>query len=211
MALRPADFKSAASTGFATQAWRNGAPSAAQTEIPAGAGIHAVTRWRPRSELNRRTRICSPLHNHSATRPVDFIQGWRTNDVFSTANTAKPRRAEALAIRHMDVPPTCRKRRVENKARLCRVLFCESCGWKPNLSPHNGAGNETRTRDPDLGKVVLYQLSYSRAEPAILLSTAGLSTANRSPARKTGHAARRYSYPDHNVSKAAMASSQSPT
>ena len=26
---------------------------------------------------------------------------------------------------------------------------------------HNGAGNETRTRDPDLGKVVLYQLSYS--------------------------------------------------
>jgi hypothetical protein len=28
--------------------------------------------------------------------------------------------------------------------------------------PEFGAGNETRTRDPDLGKVVLYQLSYSR-------------------------------------------------
>ena len=27
---------------------------------------------------------------------------------------------------------------------------------------HIGAGNEARTRDPDLGKVVLYQLSYSR-------------------------------------------------
>ena len=25
-----------------------------------------------------------------------------------------------------------------------------------------GAGNEARTRDPDLGTVVLYQLSYSR-------------------------------------------------
>ena len=25
-----------------------------------------------------------------------------------------------------------------------------------------GAGNETRTRDPNVGKVVLYQLSYSR-------------------------------------------------
>ena len=25
-----------------------------------------------------------------------------------------------------------------------------------------GAGTEARTRDPDLGKVVLYQLSYSR-------------------------------------------------
>ena len=27
----------------------------------------------------------------------------------------------------------------------------------------NGAGNEARTRDPDLGKVVLYQLSYFRS------------------------------------------------
>lgn len=26
--------------------------------------------WRPRPESNRRTRICSPLHNHSATRPL---------------------------------------------------------------------------------------------------------------------------------------------
>ena len=26
-----------------------------------------------------------------------------------------------------------------------------------------GAENETRTRDPDLGKVVLYQLSYFRS------------------------------------------------
>ena len=30
------------------------------------------------------------------------------------------------------------------------------------LTLKNGAGNETRTRDPNLGKVVLYQLSYSR-------------------------------------------------
>ncbi len=28
--------------------------------------------------------------------------------------------------------------------------------------PPCGAENETRTRDPDLGKVVLYQLSYFR-------------------------------------------------
>ena len=32
-----------------------------------------------------------------------------------------------------------------------------------------GAGNETRTRDPDLGKVVLYQLSYSRLVMAAIL------------------------------------------
>ena len=30
------------------------------------------------------------------------------------------------------------------------------------LFPQSGAENETRTRDPDLGKVVLYQLSYFR-------------------------------------------------
>ena len=30
--------------------------------------------WRPGSESNRRARICSPLHNHSATRPV--TRGW---------------------------------------------------------------------------------------------------------------------------------------
>ncbi len=29
------------------------------------------------------------------------------------------------------------------------------------------AGNGTRTRDPNLGKVVLYQLSYSRVPPKI--------------------------------------------
>ncbi len=34
-----------------------------------------------------------------------------------------------------------------------------------------GAGNETRTRDPDLGKVVLYQLSYSRIGLADCLTT----------------------------------------
>ncbi len=31
-----------------------------------------------------------------------------------------------------------------------------------------GAGNEIRTRDPNLGKVVLYQLSYSRVEVRII-------------------------------------------
>jgi hypothetical protein len=30
------------------------------------------------------------------------------------------------------------------------------------IDKNSGAGNETRTRDPNLGKVMLYQLSYSR-------------------------------------------------
>jgi hypothetical protein len=32
------------------------------------------------------------------------------------------------------------------------------------LPEKTGAGNETRTRDSYLGKVVLYQLSYARSE-----------------------------------------------
>ena len=34
-------------------------------------------------------------------------------------------------------------------------------GHEKSRPRRGGAGNETRTRDPDLGKVVLYQLSYS--------------------------------------------------
>ena len=43
---------------------------------------------------------------------------------------------------------------LQNSVELCSAIF--------------GAGNETRTRDPDLGKVVLYQLSYSRLVMRIL-------------------------------------------
>ena len=39
-----------------------------------------------------------------------------------------------------------------------------------------GAGNEIRTRDPNLGKVVLYQLSYSRKRAAILSIRPDLSS-----------------------------------
>ena len=75
------------------------------------------------------------------------------------------------------------------------------------------AKDEIRTRDPDLGKVVLYQLSYSRVEPAILRLAKKVSTplprlfplytrrpgpaaasdhfARCSPSRSAGQAARR--------------------
>ncbi len=36
--------------------------------------------------------------------------------------------------------------------------------YDPGQRKKNGAGNEVRTRDLNLGKVALYQLSYSRAE-----------------------------------------------
>ncbi len=46
----------------------------------------------------------------------------------------------------------------------------------PRLRFESGAGNETRTRDPDLGKVVLYQLSYSRKRLPSIAEDAIVST-----------------------------------
>ena len=45
----------------------------------------------------------------------------------------------------------------------CNVLFLSILKFLKK----NGAGNRIRTGDPDLGKVVLYQLSYSRYIPLV--------------------------------------------
>ena len=45
---------------------------------------------------------------------------------------------------------------------------CERASGQSDTDPdQNEAGNGTRTRDPNLGKVVLYQLSYSRVSERI--------------------------------------------
>lgn len=51
-----------------------------------------------------------------------------------------------------------------------------------------GAGNEIRTRDPNLGKVVLYQLSYSRLiqEGRIVATVRRLSTFSCQRGMETG-------------------------
>ena len=49
-----------------------------------------------------------------------------------------------------------------NKKKRPKPLFCFLHTSVEAYRKIIGAGNETRTRDPDLGKVVLYQLSYSR-------------------------------------------------
>jgi hypothetical protein len=43
------------------------------------------------------------------------------------------------------------------------------------------AGNGTRTRDPNLGKVVLYQLSYSRESCRIVQAGPGLGNRVKTP------------------------------
>ena len=55
------DFKSLVSTNFTIWADQN-----------------MFEEWRLGSESNRRTRSCSPLHDHSATQPYLYIQRGRT-------------------------------------------------------------------------------------------------------------------------------------
>ena len=74
--------------------------------------------WRREPESNRRTRLCRPLHNHSAIAPLP--------------------------------PSRRRKQKGESSA----------------FPSDSGAGDESRTRDLNLGKVALYQLSYSRRTDA---------------------------------------------
>jgi hypothetical protein len=62
------------------------------------------------------------------------------------------------------------KNKTPSRGVLDRVTPCTTVGAE------TGAGNETRTRDPDLGKVVLYQLSYSRRGSDILGTDLKLST-----------------------------------
>jgi hypothetical protein len=44
-------------------------------------------------------------------------------------------------------------------------------GQKPYSQGESGAGNGTRTRDPQLGRLMLYQLSYSRSKPCKLVTS----------------------------------------
>src|ERR687895_860732 len=48
------------------------------------------------------------------------------------------------------------------------IIWSDTRPYRGHVSPFERAGNGTRTRDPNLGKVVLYQLSYSREAVRIL-------------------------------------------
>ena len=37
---------------------------------PVDQGLRGFRMWRPKPESNRRGRICNPLHNHFAIRPI---------------------------------------------------------------------------------------------------------------------------------------------
>ena len=101
------------------------------------------------------------------------------------------------------------------RPRLCRPLHNHSAtqpGQPLEVRGYGiliGAGNETRTRDPNLGKVVLYQLSYSRRPEArivVLDFTVSRLASVRLPfatgTARTERAARRYRTIDQSVNRA---------
>ena len=148
--------------------------------------------WRPGSELNRRTRLCRPLHNHSATRPVYSYQECdpgKTKPLSGPVgiwsgkrdSNSRPQPWQGCALptelfpREADMLPEDpgphqrfhASKRCFSAAPLPSGSIAPHgrCGRKTKPLPgpgKTGAGNETRTRDLNLGKVALYQLSYSR-------------------------------------------------
>ncbi len=95
--------------------------------------------WRRGSGSNRRKRLCRPLHNHFATPPRVHIV---------TVNAKLCRLVHAMLMRLL----SSTKILLIKKRKLFRASLFWNCG----------AGEESRTLDLNLGKVALYQLSYSR-------------------------------------------------
>ena len=127
------------------------------------------------AELPMRRRIC-PLYewlpNARARRSVCGAEDGRPLVHARGGNrTRTPRKGKGilspsrLPFRH---PGQCRTRPYEQHRdtgvppHVPVIVSVES--WR--------AGNGTRTRDPNLGKVVLYQLSYSRSRPKTSRSSA---------------------------------------
>ena len=93
--------------------------------------------WRRGPESNRARRICNPLHNRFATAPLKGFGLELAMHCGGAARSAPIRRP-------------CGDLRIE-KDSIFEVLPFEF-----------GAGKRSRTVDLNLGKVALYQLSYSR-------------------------------------------------
>src|ERR1700686_4065448 len=103
--------------------------------------------WRRGSESNRRTRLCRPLHDHSATPPGGIAQRKKT----------------------------ARRHKLRGRALA--------------LPRNSGAGKESRTPDLNLGKVALYQLSYSRVGQLQIIAQ-GIAVSKRKASRVVRHPTR---------------------
>ena len=82
---------------------------------------------------------------------------------FAQARSSLPLRARHRASSPVRIHVSLRSVRIRSAPLLGSSSLSE-CKKAPNKSVLFRAGKGTRTLDPDLGKVVLYQLSYSRID-----------------------------------------------
>ena len=109
--------------------------------------------WRRHPDLNRGSRICSPMPYHLAMAPSS---GDARCAALSAAGLRHPAKSSAA------LPPP------SSQIQNSRFVFVQGCGASRYInfcSFRNrkiGAGDEARTRYLHLGKVALYRMSYAR-------------------------------------------------
>ena len=95
--------------------------------VPAGSksknSMNSKENWRPRPESNRDRRICSPLRNHSATRP-------RPHALTSVRHT----RLYQIALGRSKAPPAFYRPRDEDRALQDRPTLCYAAAAVPDSS-----------------------------------------------------------------------------
>ena len=150
-------------------------------------------KWRLGSESNRRTRSCSPLHDHSATEPLGGVGAGnrvRTGDLnlgkvalyqlsYSRTSTFNHRRGRRNRR-------GCAPRHNLGKVALYQLSYSRTSAFNHRRGRRNRRGCAPRH---NLGKVALYQLSYSRT-----------SAFNHRRGRRN----RRGCAPRHNLGKVAL-------
>ncbi len=130
-----------------------------------GIALHDVGRVAIRAVVTA-SKALTTCHAISAARSRGLSGVWKAacTDAGTSVRKRPPAKAGALSRQSNTAAAVSVPRPYERPAwRLAPfVSLCSS--WE-----FNGAGNETRTRDPNLGKVVLYQLSYSRSDRTVIL------------------------------------------
>ena len=137
------------------------APAPVRPSTARGCGEHVL--GIPDTRKLRAARGVSPAMGTPPSRRARSETGGRRS-ARSLAGDARPdRRATGAALQR-------RRSESNRRSRICSPLPYHLATapkeWGADeRAPHTGfarAGNRTRTGDPHLGKVVLYQLSYSR-------------------------------------------------
>ncbi len=136
--LPPRDFKSLASTNFATRAG-----------VFTATGIVRIPTAKVTRDLGPERRLQQKIGRLNRLNYGGWARSRTEVDGFAG------RCITTLPPSHVGVMETDDSMRSQTKTPADTLV-------SPRFPLQFGAGNETRTRDPNLGKVVLYQLSYSR-------------------------------------------------